>query len=303
MAEQTPPGGEEETRAAPLLEWRRRKADLLAKHPERREFSTVDFEIRESQDGVLRFSGYASVTEQPYEVGFYTETIKRGAFKRTLSENPDVQLLINHGEGGSGMPIARTGRNMSLSEDERGLRVDAQLDPDDPDVQLLARKMKNGLIDQMSFAFQATDQEWNDDYTQRSIRAASIHRGDVSVVNQGANGASTALLRSREALARVGSEGVLEGLSAWREVTLLAGEQREGASPPDVLTLVCELATGDEDEARALVGELMRVGADQVRGVEPDPAPPAVMRAADRQRIRRVQIEQQQRARALRSVK
>ena len=42
-----------------------------------------------------------------------------------LFRSPDVQLLINHG----GLPIARTGKNMSLSEDASGLVVDARLNP------------------------------------------------------------------------------------------------------------------------------------------------------------------------------
>ena len=37
-------------------------------------------------------------------MGGYTETIARGAFTKTLSERPDVQLLINH----EGLPLART---------------------------------------------------------------------------------------------------------------------------------------------------------------------------------------------------
>lgn len=191
------PQGDDGTRNA---DWRERKIEMLAKHPERRQFSTDQFELREAPGGILRFSGYASVTDTPYDVGFFTETIKRGAFKRTLSENPDVQMLINHGEGGSGMPIARTGRNMTLSEDDRGLRVDAELDADDPDVQLLARKMKSGLLDSMSFAFRATDDEWSEDRSARTIKSVTIHRGDVSVVNQPASPATSASIRSGEFL-------------------------------------------------------------------------------------------------------
>ena len=187
------PQGDDGTRDA---EWRKRKIEMLEKHPERRYRPVEEIELREAPNGILRFSGYASVTENSYEVGFFTETIKRGAFKRTLNENPDVQLLINHGDGGSGMPIARTGKNMKLAEDERGLRVEAELDAEDPDVQLLARKMKNGMVDAMSFAFRVTDDEWNEDRSERTIKSVTIHRGDVSVVNQPANPLAAATIRS-----------------------------------------------------------------------------------------------------------
>jgi HK97 family phage prohead protease len=205
------------------IDMRRRKAELLNKTRERRAYTVRDrLELRESSsEGTLKFSGYACLVNHEYDVGFYVERVERGAFKRTLSESPDVQLLINHGEAGSGMPIARTGHNMQLTEDVRGLRVDADLDADDPDVQLLARKMRGGLIDQMSFAFQVTDQQWNKDYTERSLRQVSLHRGDVSIVNQGANGATVAEIAMR-------SRGRSRRLSA-AELRVISAHQRARA--------------------------------------------------------------------------
>ena len=35
------------------------------------------FELRDQGDGIVRFQGYASVTEAPYEVGSYVEIINR----------------------------------------------------------------------------------------------------------------------------------------------------------------------------------------------------------------------------------
>lgn len=178
------------------LEWRRGKAADLAKVTERRAFTAPGLQVRTVGDGGMRLSGHASVTETPYPVGFYVETIARGAFRRTLSEDPDVQLLLNHGVGGQ-LPLARTrSGTLRLSEDEIGLAVDADLDEDDPEAQRLARSMKRGDIDQMSFAFIVTGEKWNDDFTERRITGLSLNRGDVSVVNQGANAASTATIRA-----------------------------------------------------------------------------------------------------------
>ena len=50
-------------------------------------------EFRDQGDGIVRFTGYAATTAEAYEVGDFTETIARGAFKRTLSEGPDVVLV------------------------------------------------------------------------------------------------------------------------------------------------------------------------------------------------------------------
>ena len=260
---------DEEMSLGPLFEYHKAKA-LSLRGLERRSFGTEQFELRADETtGMLKFSGYASRTDTPYPVSFYTETIARGAFKRTLGSNPDVQLLINHGEGGSGMPIARTGRNMTLVEDSRGLKVDADLDPEDPDVQMLARKMKNGLMDQMSFAFQVDGergQEWNDDYTARTIKSVSIHRGDVSVVNQGASETTSASIRRLEALNQLSLRSLIDALTEWRDHTLIPMEQRVGktlsSATHDVLTKVMEALTTIDDNADEIIpalAELMGV--------------------------------------------
>ena len=173
-----------------LLEERKAKAEML----HGREARTISgTEIRSSVDGnTMTLDGYASVTETSYDMGWYKERIARGAFQETLAKQPDTQLLINH----EGLPLARTGRNMTLTEDDRGLHVLAQLDATDPDVQRLASKMQSGLIDQMSFAFRVMKQTWDEDYTDRCITEVSLDRGDVSVVNQGASPTTFATLRS-----------------------------------------------------------------------------------------------------------
>jgi HK97 family phage prohead protease len=154
------------------------------------------FELRDQGDGTLHFQGYASTFEVPYDMGSYTEVVKRGAFRRTLSEDPDTVLLINH----TGLPLARTkSRTMQLSEDDSGLLVNADLDGRDPEVQSVARKYERGdLSGEMSFAFKVTSQSWNDDYSQRTIRSVSLHKGDVSIVVAGANPDTSSTFRGGE---------------------------------------------------------------------------------------------------------
>ena len=168
------------------------KADLLKGREVRRNEAGTP-EVRSADDGTLRIAGYASVTETPYEMGFYREQISRGAFAKTLSENPDVQLLVNH----EGLPLARTTNgSLVLREDERGLYYEATLDASDPDAQQLARKVAAGLMDQSSFAFRVTRQTWDDDYENRTIQEVSLDRGDVSVCNYGASPTTTVSMRS-----------------------------------------------------------------------------------------------------------
>lgn len=174
----------------------RKVATILNGTIERRDFTAADVEIRSTSDGGLRFSGYASTTETPYMVGSFEETFAKGAFKRCLGQQPDVVLLVNH----AGLPLARTrSGTMTLSEDTRGLKVDAELDPTDPDVQSLIPKMKRGDLTEMSFAFRATDDEWDSRETKRVVREATIHKGDVSMVTHGANTATSGTVAMRSA--------------------------------------------------------------------------------------------------------
>jgi HK97 family phage prohead protease len=170
---------------------------------EQRDTTFLPFELRDQgDDAPLTFTGYASTTGQPYAVtdwaGTYMETIERGAFDKTLAEGDDVRLLINH----DGLPLARwTGRGvnggdtMSLSADATGLKVEASLDRNDPDVQRIAPKMRRGDLTQMSFGFQVVKQDWSKDYSERSIREVRLF--DVSVVTYPANPTTSASVRQQ----------------------------------------------------------------------------------------------------------
>ena len=153
------------------------------------------FEYRAEGD-VLILTGYASVFNAPYDVYGgppmgWTETIDRRAFDQTLSEKPDLHLLINH----EGMPLARTkSGTLQLSADNHGLKVTAQLDRSDPDVQRIEPKMQRGDMNEMSFAFRVLKQVWSENDTQRRITEISLDKGDVSLVNFGANPATSAQL-------------------------------------------------------------------------------------------------------------
>jgi HK97 family phage prohead protease len=224
------------------LERRKRVRESIEGTVERRDF-TAEVEIRETSDGGLRFSGYASTTEIPYMVGRFEETFARGAFRRCLGEDPDVVLLINH----EGLPLARTrSGTMTLSEDTRGLKVDADLDPSDPDVQALVPKMKRGDLTEMSFAFKATDDDWTDGDRKRVVRAATIHKGDVSMVTHGANADTSGTITMRS------DAGAFE---------LRIDEDRIGKA----------LSNAKKQKLEAIKGEI-----DDILGApdEPDPTPP-----------------------------
>ena len=167
--------------------WAQRKIDALdaeadsrskMKKIERRTYVVQDVEARQAEDGVMRLSGYAAVFNDASVPLPFKERIAPGAFRKTLTEMPDVRLLINH----EGLPLARTKNGtLKLTEDERGLRFDAEL-ADTQEARDIYTLVQRGDVDQMSFAFRVIRQNWSKDKTERTLTEVSLADGDVSVV-------------------------------------------------------------------------------------------------------------------------
>lgn len=189
--------------------------------------------------------GYASTFNQPYDMGWYTETMIPGAFTKTLSENPDVRLLINH----EGLPLGRTrAGTLTLTQDDTGLRVLSTLDGTDPDVQRLIPKMKRGDLNEMSFAFSVVRQTWSEDYEKRLITEVSLAGGDVALVTYPANPNAGATLRSKL---------LTEQPDKLRELYKRLHEQRDGMtlSNDEIVSLSAvleSLNTADESIADSM---------------------------------------------------
>ncbi len=164
---------------------------------ERRTIAYSNLEVRAENDG-RTLTGYAAVWDSPSEFMGFTEFVKRGAFTKTLNDGADVRLLIDH----DGVPLARTkSGTMALEEDERGLRVEAELDPMNPDAARIMSAMKRGDLSQMSFAFRTIKDSWNGDRTVRELREVQLF--DVSVVTFPAYEQTVAELRRKQDAATV----------------------------------------------------------------------------------------------------
>ena len=81
-----------------------------------------------------------------------------------------------------------------LEEDERGLKVMADLDPLNPDAARVISAMRRGDMTQMSFAFRTIKDSWSDDRSVRELREVQLF--DVSVVTFPAYEATVAELRN-----------------------------------------------------------------------------------------------------------
>ena len=183
--------------------WAQRQIDSLnneesktrskMKKTERRTFTVKGIEARQAEDGKLRMAGYAAVFNEASLPLPFIERISPGAFRKTLSETPDVRLLINH----EGLPLARTKNGtMKLYEDERGLYFEAEL-ADTQEARDLHTLVARGDVDQMSFAFRVIRQKWNEDRTERTLTEVSLADGDVSIVTYPAYPATSVEARER----------------------------------------------------------------------------------------------------------
>ena len=201
IAEEIEPGGE-------VNSTNNNKARSKMKKTERRTFTVRDIEARQAEDGTMRMAGYAAVFNEASVPLPFIEKIAPGAFRKTLSETPDVRLLANH----EGLPMARTKNGtMRLYEDERGLYFEAEL-ANTQEARDLYTLVARGDVDQMSFAFRVIRQNWSKDRTERTLTEVSLADGDVSIVTYPAYPATT--VEAREAIKRA----ILQ-IKEGREVT------------------------------------------------------------------------------------
>jgi len=200
--------------------WAQRKIDALdaeensrskmTKKIERRTFTIKNVEARQAEDGTMRLSGYAAVFNDDSVPLPFIERIAPGAFRKTLTETPDVRLLINH----EGLPLARTKNGtLRLQEDTVGLYMDADL-PDTQAARDLYTLVERGDVDQMSFAFRVIRQKWNEGRTERTLTELSLADGDVSVVTYPAYPTTSVEARAH----------LQEAMNALKEGRALEGE-------------------------------------------------------------------------------
>ena len=170
---------------------------------EKRTIAYSNLEMRAEGDGNTLI-GYASVFDSPSEPMPFIEYVKRGAFAKTLNDGADVRLLIDH----EGVPLARTkSGTLVLEEDDRGLRVEAELDPSNPDAARIISAMKRGDLSQMSFAFRTIKDSYNADRSVRELKEVQLF--DVSVVTFPAYEETVAELRSRNQSATIAPTSLL----------------------------------------------------------------------------------------------
>ena len=175
-----------------------------------------DLRSLRAEGQATRIGGHAAVFDTPADLGYFIETVKRGAFTKTIAED-DVRALFNHD---SNLVLGRNkAGTLRLSEDSKGLAFEVDL----PDTQLardLAVSIDRGDISQCSFGFMVRGEEvrrvdgvWNRDLTD-------VQLFDVSPVTYPAYDQTDVSMRSLDEIAkqfRSGSEDPPVDPEAWKQ--------------------------------------------------------------------------------------
>jgi HK97 family phage prohead protease len=213
-------------------------------------------ELREDLPGKLVLRGYASVSERWYLVGrMFEEKVKRGTWRKALSEGPDTVLVQDHG----GLAYARTKTpsgtpSLLLSETDRGLFCEAFLDASAPRVQDLRSTSENAGL-QMSVGFVCSKDRWNEDRTRRELLEANVDRGDVTVTNYGANEATAATISERGEQGEAERRAYVESLAGSREQRMCPDFELRGRSR---ILVPSYIETAKYRKARRASGRMMQ---------------------------------------------
>ena len=141
-----------------------------------KETRAFNFEVRAEQDeqhGTF-ITGTPIVFDQATSLGWYEETISRGALDET--DLKDVRFLIGHNTGM--IPLARSRNNnenstMQLMVTDHGMDIRVDLDTENnAEARALYSAVKRGDMTGMSFMFVVDRDSWEDidsDYPKRTI--------------------------------------------------------------------------------------------------------------------------------------
>ena len=164
----TPPAEDAPDSADTIDESTQLEENAMAREHETRALPLGDFTVTEGEDGQKTFTGYAAVFGAESQGLPFIERIANGAFARAIKQAEQGRRVIKflHGHDESRMLATTASGRLTLSEDAVGLKVEARLDPADPDAAAVISKLTNEAKAMgMSFGFTVpkNGQQWNED--------------------------------------------------------------------------------------------------------------------------------------------
>lgn len=135
------------------------------------DFRDFKFDVKEvREDGT--FSGIAS---KYGEEDLYGDVIDKGAFTKTISENPTIPILWQH----DSREVIGSG---TVKEWGNKISVDGKLDLEDPTAVKAYKKMKAALIRGLSIGFQTIKSRWEEVEGRMVRHISELKLWEVSVV-------------------------------------------------------------------------------------------------------------------------
>ncbi|MCU5687096.1 HK97 family phage prohead protease [Bacillus cereus] len=192
----------------------------MAKTKETRTFDITKLSTRDAtEEQPSKITGYAAVFNSKTTIGgWFDEVIEPGAFARSLSENGDIRALFNHNWDNV---LGRTkSGTLRLEEDEKGLKFEIEL-PNTSVGRDLAESMSRGDINQCSFGFWITEENWdyNVEPALRTIKEVELY--EISVVSIPAyDDTEVSLVRSKE----IGEE-IEQRMKMIKQINQILGEK------------------------------------------------------------------------------
>lgn len=268
---------------------------------------SVEFRAADSaEDGDGRnLDGYAAVFGAPTVIdsweGRFTETIAKGAFRKTLRERKNVLMQWNHG-GDSRVGHTPIGHYTELAEDDHGLRVKGRLFDNDL-VEPIRQAIEAKAITGMSFKFRVVRDDWTDNKgkrvkpdelyellydagergpLQRTIKEVQLYEaGPVSTpaYDQTSVGVRSASEEDRKKLVEQYRQSIqaeereiqewLDAETAYRTTEWLEAESRWNAAATEWLTAETEHKTSQREADAA-----RETGTSERTGENPQTTPP-----------------------------
>ena len=140
---------------------------------------TRAYNVRASEKPLV-IEGTAVVFGKPADMGGYTEYIARNALDGVDLDN--ITLLVNH--DGTGIPLARSPKTLTLTVTDTGLEMRAEL-PDTEQGRSVYEAVKRGDLSQMSFAFDVAQHTFDEQKRECTItKIAAVY--EISIVNRAA---------------------------------------------------------------------------------------------------------------------
>lgn len=164
----TPPADDAPDSEDSIDESTQLEENAMAREHETRALPLGDFTVTEGEDGQKTFTGYAAVFGAESQGLPFIERIANGAFSRAIKQAEQGRRVIKflHGHDESRMLATTASGRLTLTEDAVGLKVEARLDPADPDAAAVISKLTNEAKAMgMSFGFTVpkNGQTWNED--------------------------------------------------------------------------------------------------------------------------------------------